>query len=217
MKKIDISFCSTLEDAVNELLRRRANGEQVYCIFNDVKLYSDNVTMDSAYMEVCGCTKEEHDRRMEEYIDNIKKERARDQAEALKKVPMYINKGKELIYPFRLKEWEEFVIADATGTYNGLLTRDITDLLIAIEEGKTVEELLKMFKEQNHSGFSASVTRSMIMRFSKNGYPFFEATKFGEFSEKEIGFYETIIRENEMYEKSQSETNSSREHKRPGK
>ena len=45
MKKIDISFCSTLEDAVNELLRRRANGEHVYCIFNEVKLYSDTTIL----------------------------------------------------------------------------------------------------------------------------------------------------------------------------
>ena len=90
MKKIDISFCNTLEDAVNELLRRRANGEHVYCIFNDVKLYSDNVTMDSAYMEVCGCTKEEHDRRMEEYIDNYTK-LTKELFETKVKQPVYAN------------------------------------------------------------------------------------------------------------------------------
>ena len=65
MEARKIEFVGTnLESAVYQLLAYKARGESVYGEFNGHRLYSDTVTMDSAYIEVVGCTKEEHDRRL---------------------------------------------------------------------------------------------------------------------------------------------------------
>jgi hypothetical protein len=55
---------STLDEAVRELLSYREKGKLVVAKFNGVTLYSDTVTLDSAYRKITGKTKAEFD---EEY------------------------------------------------------------------------------------------------------------------------------------------------------
>ena len=54
MDKIEFSLGSTIEQAVNELLNYKEQGKLVYGKFNGVFLYSDTVTIDSAYREITG-------------------------------------------------------------------------------------------------------------------------------------------------------------------
>ena len=63
-KKVDLYLGSSIDQAVNELLNYKEEGKLVYCNFNGVILYSDTVTMDSAYREITGKSKAEFD----EYI-----------------------------------------------------------------------------------------------------------------------------------------------------
>lgn len=51
-----------LSNAVMELLEYKERGELVCGDFNGHMLYSDTVTMDSAYLEIVGVTKAEYDR-----------------------------------------------------------------------------------------------------------------------------------------------------------
>lgn len=73
-RKIEF-YGSTLDECVNELLEFQKRGESVFIDFNGHKLYSCDVTVDSAYLEVCGKTKEESDKAIEEYLANIEKKR----------------------------------------------------------------------------------------------------------------------------------------------
>jgi hypothetical protein len=52
---------STIEHVVNELLSYREKGKFTVAKFNGVTLYSDTVTLDSAYREITGKTKTEFD------------------------------------------------------------------------------------------------------------------------------------------------------------
>ncbi len=84
MEARKIEFVGTnLESAVYQLLAYKARGESVYGEFNGHRLYSDTVTMDSAYIEVVGCTKEEHDRRLAAWREDYdRREREREAREA---------------------------------------------------------------------------------------------------------------------------------------
>ena len=73
-REIKFSIGENLESAVYTLLAAKARGEKVYGEFNGHVLHSETVSMDSAYMEVLGCTKAEHDKQMEEWRENYKKE-----------------------------------------------------------------------------------------------------------------------------------------------
>ena len=71
-KEIDKYFGS-IEQAVEYLLKAKARGEHVFCDYNGHKLHSDNVTLDSAYVEILGCTKDEYENKQEKWMDDYKR------------------------------------------------------------------------------------------------------------------------------------------------
>ncbi|WP_374723605.1 hypothetical protein [Calidifontibacillus erzurumensis] len=72
-EKIDFFLGITLEQAVNELLSYKEKGKLVCGEFNGVILYSDTVTMDSAYKQITGKTKSEFDKSLQELKENYEK------------------------------------------------------------------------------------------------------------------------------------------------
>ena len=66
-EKINFRLGSSVEEAVNELLNYKDNGHLVSGNFNGVTLYSDTVTMDSAYLEITGNNKKDFD----EYVSKL--------------------------------------------------------------------------------------------------------------------------------------------------
>lgn len=60
-EEIHIRWGSKVETAVDALLQYREEGKLAYCVFNGITLYSDTVTMDTAYKEITGLTKAEFD------------------------------------------------------------------------------------------------------------------------------------------------------------
>lgn len=85
MKEIELSLNDNIESAVYTLLAAKARGEHAWCYFNGHVLCSDNITMDSAYKEVTGYTKEEFKqylvKRKEEFERKLAEEKAEEQAE----------------------------------------------------------------------------------------------------------------------------------------
>ena len=59
--EIQFALGSTIDDAVNELLKSKEEGKLVYGSFNGIKLYSDTVTIDSAYRLITGKSKAKFD------------------------------------------------------------------------------------------------------------------------------------------------------------
>ena len=59
MKKLEIKAWESLDSVVDKLLMAKERGEQLYCDFEGHLLYSDTVTLEDAYKEVTGQTKEE--------------------------------------------------------------------------------------------------------------------------------------------------------------
>ena len=64
MEELELYAGDSIDTAVKRLLEAKYEGRHVFCDFNGVKLYSDSVTLDSAYTEICGCTKAEWDERL---------------------------------------------------------------------------------------------------------------------------------------------------------
>ena len=201
MEELKLYAGDSIDTVVKRLLEAKAEGKHVFCDFNGVKLYSDSVTLDSAYTEICGCTKAEWDERLKKDIAESKKRMEEDRKRAIENIPNVIERGKPLIYPFRHEDWAKLVEADANGDYCGLITTDAIEIMTAIEEEKPVEKLVEMFKEQGHSGWSASLTRNVIMTYSRNGYPFYKATRYGKWTEEECEVILKIIQDNEEHSK----------------
>lgn len=214
MEELKLHAGDSIETAVKKLLEAKAKGKYVFCDFNDVKLYSDDVTMDSAYIKICGCTKAEWDEKMRKSSEEARKRIEENRKRAIENIPNQIERGKALIYPFRHEEWAKLVEADAKGDYCGGITDNAIEIMTAIEEEKSIDELLEIFKEQGHSGWSAGITRNVIMTYSRNGYPFYKATKNGKWTEEECEAILKIIQDNEEHSKDLRIANSVAETKK---
>lgn len=195
-REIKLPISSSLEEAVNALLDAKARGESVYCKFNGHKLYSDTVTMDSAYLEITGQTKADFDRDREETHRRFVEERKLAEQRAQVNIPNWIQEGQSLIFPERHEAWEKTVVASANALYHGADLDSSLEIMHALENGATMEEATKIFDGQGHSGMSASIVRGIIFEFSSKGPEFWEATARGKISPQNKRVIEAKKQEN---------------------
>ena len=174
--KMTWKYGSDLEGAVKELLEFKMKGQSVFYEFNGTKLYSCDVTMDSAFKEVTGYTKDDFDKRRKEELDKFKVEMEQEKNQAQQNIPAWIERGKKIIFSERHKDWEECVKIRANDFYNGRELNDVLDIMEALDKGEPMENVQQMFKNQGHSGMSSALVRNIVYSFSSKGPEFFEAT-----------------------------------------
>ncbi len=111
----------SLDDIVIKLEQLRRQGKlNYYANWNGIKLYSLDVTMDSAFKKCLNCSRKTYlkreKRRFEDAEENIKKW----EKEAQEKLPTWIEEGKKYIHPEKFEIWKKTCIASANGDYSGL-------------------------------------------------------------------------------------------------
>ncbi len=201
MEELEICVGDSLDTVVKRLLEAKVEGKHVFCDFNGVKLYSDSITIDYAYFMIYGCTKAKWIEKLkkEEEEKQKKLEEDRKHAKVIENILNLIERGKALIYPFRYEEWAKLVEADAFGDYSGMITETAIKIMTAIEEEKPIEELIEIFKNKADTGWSAGLIRNVVMTYSKNGYPFYKATRYGKWTEEECEAILKIMQDNEEH------------------
>lgn len=165
-----------LEDVVETLLKAKERGERLYCDFNGHILHSDTVTWDSAFMAVGGKTYEEYKQGRQRSSDKFN-ELIRRAKEAK---PLYIEKGKALIFPERYDDWEECVEIRINDIYHGLDLEYALKIMEVLEKGVSIEEAKEMFEKQGHTNTSEFIVRDIVFAFSPRGPEFWEASFNGK-------------------------------------
>ena len=174
MEKIEILAGTNLDETVEMLLKMKKQGKSVYCEFNGHKLYSDNVTIDSAYLEVLGTTKEEWVKKRQEWLESLRKKEEQVKNDATKKIPHWIEKGEKYIYPQKLDDWKRCVKTRAKDIYNGLELDSALEAMEALNKGMSFEKVNEIIDGKGHSGKSHSLVMDILIYFSKNGPEFYE-------------------------------------------
>lgn len=171
-KKLE-AFCGcTIEKAVNMLVSKsKESGELFFIDFNGHTLYSDNVTVDSAYKEICGHSKidfdKEREKRREELIEKEKEYKS--------KIPdlieHWVKEGQKIIQEDKWESWGKCVPISLSNLYHGIELGMCLDIIKIINE-KSLEEAVGVMKEQDHSGMSWELMKSMVREFSNKGEEF---------------------------------------------
>ena len=114
-----------------------------------------------------------------------------------------IEEGKKLIYPFRYDEWKMSVEDGLTRPEPdcGVVTDRALEILQAIEDKKPLEEIVQIFEAQNNTESKKNNIRWRVLVFSKNGFPFYEATHDAYWTLDECLFIKDKFFENEKYGK----------------
>ena len=175
--KIEFPCGCTLELAVTELLKHKERGELVYGDFNGHTLYSDTVTMEGAYLEVVGVTKEEFDRQQEEDHQRWMRAEEKHKARIPELTKEWITKGHLILDEKYWEKWDECVPVRLDDLYKGMELGDCLDIVKALNDGCDLDTAKKIIHNQDHSGMSFGLVRAMVQAFCDRGSEFAEYVK----------------------------------------
>ena len=173
---LEINFYrQNIDNSVKTLQEYREKGLNVYIsCYNDIKLYSCDVTIDSAYVELTGQTKAEFDKSIEETDKKIKAEQEQKKAELIAKIPSYIEEGKKIIYPERLEDWTKEIKSSIEGIYQGAPLIEALDLMKQLDKGESLEKVKETLDNKNVGGNAYEIVIRIVLNFSKRGPEFYE-------------------------------------------
>lgn len=171
-KEIKLYAGCSIEIAVAKLLEYKERGELACCNFNEHMLYSDTVTVDGAYLEICGRTKAEQEKHKAEYIENLKKQEEEYKTKIPELTKEWIEKGHEILDEKYWDYWDECVPIRLTDLYHGMELKCCLDIIEPLNNGCSLEEAKEIIESQGHSGMSFGLVVNMVREFCNRGGEF---------------------------------------------
>jgi len=172
-EKIELTCGISIEEAIKEL---SLYDGKVCCDFNGKTLYSDVDNIETAYVKITGRTRgefrEQEHKRIEEYELRQKKHK-----EAIPQLTIdYIEKGHAILDQKYWKLWDECVPIRLDDLYQGMELNCCLDIVKILNEkdGSKFTEAHAVLKQQNHSGTSYCLLKSMVISFCDDGKQFYE-------------------------------------------
>lgn len=169
---IKFSWGNTIESAVCKLLEYKENGLLAYGEFNGTMLYSDTVTMDEAYKEIIGKTKEEFDESQRKW----RKETEKRETEFKNSIPSLIDgwkvEGREVLNQDKWDYWDEIVPIRLGDLYHGMELGCCLEIVKILNNNGSLDDAKKEIESQGHSGMSFGLVRRMVKEFSARGEEF---------------------------------------------
>jgi hypothetical protein len=178
---IEFIVSSDIDSAVNMLLDYKNKGILVCGDFNGTTLYSDTVTLDSAYLDILGKTKTEY---LTEYLaerQQWKENYDKQEKEFKEQIPFLIKqwrkKGREVLTEDKWKYWYKIVPIRLNDLYHGMELECCLDIIKILNNNGSLEQAKTMINNQNHSGMSFALVCAMVKEFCDRGSEFVDFVK----------------------------------------
>lgn len=171
-KELPTPWGERLDTVVNYLIAKNLSGEKVCVKFNDVMLYSDKVTMDSAYLAVTGKTKKECEEANENWRKEYERKEAEHKANIPKLIPLYIEKGHKILKEKYWELWDKCVPARLDDLYNGMELDCSLEIIKILQDENDFEKAKEVFYNHGHSYMSGCSTARLIYNLCDNGKEF---------------------------------------------
>lgn len=173
-EEIEFDCGCQIKDAVLELVRYAARGEFAKGSFNGHTLYSDTVSIDSAYKEICGDTYFNLLNKREISREKLRKEREEYEKTIPENTKTWIKKGRSVLDKKYWSKWEEIVPIRLGDLYEGMELKCCLDIVQPLNDGCSLDEAKDIIESQNHSGMSWGLVKSMVGAFCDRGNEFVE-------------------------------------------
>lgn len=173
-EEIELTAGSTVEKAVNLLLDYQKKGELVKTKFNGVVLYSDTVTMEDAYLQIVGRSREEYLAELDDAQRRIEKERMDHESRIPELIEEWVAKGNKVLDPDRHELWAEVVPVQLNSMYRELALGYSLPIIKILNEGRSIDEAVTELDNQSHSGMSRRLVSLMVKDLCEQGPDFYE-------------------------------------------
>lgn len=180
----------SLDKLVLQLENLRRQGKiNCFVNFNGTKLYSIDVTMDSAYKECLGCTRKTWLKKEKKWAEDYKIKTEKRKKAAEENLPLWIEEGKKYIHPAKFENWEKTCISSANNDYYGGEVRDTLEIMKMIEDNVPFGDIKLKIEQQGHSGMTYSKMMNIILYYAKRGpafYNFMNKNHMNKFDKKYV-------------------------------
>jgi hypothetical protein len=175
-RDLDVCVGSTIDEAVDALLKLHAEGKHYCSDFNGVTLYSDEVTLDSAYKDITGKTRDEfkadREKERQELLESERRHKERIPVLASE----WIEKGHGILDEKYYDEWDRIVPIRLNDLYQGMELGACLEIVEELNKGCDIKKAIDIIEGQGHSGMSFSLVRAMVKAFCDRGDEFCIAT-----------------------------------------
>lgn len=168
-EEIDFICGYTIRDCVNELIKYKYKGRFVYGVFNGHKLYSDTVTLDSAYKQITGLTKKEYDEEIERQYEESERAREEHQGKIPELAKEYMERARKIISKDKWMRWDEIVPIRLHDLYEGWELEQCLEVISKLNNKEDFECIKEFINKQGHSGMSFNLMCSMVEEFHDKG------------------------------------------------
>lgn len=171
---VDDSKIVTLDSVIKALSEARDQGRDAYYDYcpggKKIRLYSKDISPDSAYMQVYGVTRDAYYERVAARENDSLEDASK---RAMDLTDEWIEKGKKMIFPEKYDDWEKFVHQSANGVHCGLEVEGVLRVMDELATGISVSEVLDNIADDP---IACEYTRfaSKVFLFAERGPEFYE-------------------------------------------
>lgn len=140
--------------------------------FNGTSLYSDTVTMDGAYKEIIGKTKEEFDTSQRKWKENSEKREAEFKESIPSLSEEWKAKGRQVLDESKWDYWDEIVPIRLSDLYHGMELGCCLNIVKILNDNGSLDDPKREIENQGHSGMSFGLVRTMVKEFCNRGSEF---------------------------------------------
>lgn len=169
-------YTDIIDKSVDKLHEYRDRGIKAYIDFNGKILYSDEVTLDSAYLLITGKTKLEYSEKERQDKERRLKEEEDYKARIPDLTVYWREKGREVLTKDKLEYWDKIVPIRLGDLYRGMELRQTLEIIEILNKDISQEDKFReantILENQGHSGMSFGLICNMIKEFSALGEDF---------------------------------------------
>jgi hypothetical protein len=172
-KEIEPAVGAGLILTVLSLIKKTYDTGELYCAkFNGQMLYSDTVSLDSAYLAVTGETFSELMETKRKGRENYEKQERELKAAIPDLVAKWREKGRMILSSNKWNLWDKCVPIRLGDLYHGMELGYTLEIAEILNKGGSFEDAKKAMENQNHSGMSWGLVKSMVRSFCDKGEEF---------------------------------------------
>lgn len=190
----------TIDEIHYELTYCKENGQHATCRKSGHLFDSDDgLTLDDRYKILTGLTKDE-------YTKETARELYRSKLEAMKieaNKPVWIEKGKKLVYQERFPSWKECVDFYSHNKYGGNPIEMALEIMEALNVGERLDVVYKMINSDNEK--LNNLVENIVFRYSKRGPEFKEYMLGDDITANDMAEIDKIKKMNTEFKKEERE------------
>ncbi len=188
-QEMPVMVGETLESVVLKLEKFRKEGKSYFAVFNDQVLYSEDVTMDSAFQKCLHMSRQMYLYRYKQWLLSNNYSEDVIKTYVTSNLEEWINEGKKYIISTRSEDFELVCKGLANNVYSYMVIEQFIKVMELINKNFYFDDILDIIDSFNNNELNNNILLDLILNYTDIGPDFYTYSKsMNSFEYKYVGF-----------------------------